>query len=283
VRAHLPERADSYVGVTYGIELGWRHLLLDLHVPAARTGAVPVVVYLHGGGWLFGARDLFPLGWPPAAVVQGALDAGLAIALVDYRLAREAPFPAQLHDVKAAIRYLRAFGGGLGVDPARVGVWGESAGGHLAALAALVRDPELEGEVGLTGPPSGVSATVCFFPITDVTTMPAMAPGAAEFEVEPIDVLLEGSPFPPEEARRLLSPAHHVGADAPPMLLVHGDADTLVPVEQSRLLAERLRDAGAEVEFDVVPEAGHGFAGVDAGPQIERAVQFLARRLAARP
>ncbi len=289
VRGTAPERAVSHIALTYGVVEGYRHLHLDVHVPAAAAGPVPLVVWMHGGAWLFGVRDLLPLEWPTNIITQSAIDAGMAIATIEYRHSREASFPAQLHDAKAAIRYLRAFGPELGIDPDRIAVWGESAGGHLAALVALVTDPALEGDVGLVGPSSRVDAAVCFYPVTDVESLPPMSAAlpakvreailasGAPLPPEPVDVLLEFSPYPRAEARRLLSPVSHVSADAPPFLLVHGEADGLVPVEQSRALASALEDAGVDITLVTVPGADHVFAGTDPRPQAERAVDFLRR------
>ncbi|GAA1960216.1 hypothetical protein GCM10009776_23480 [Microbacterium deminutum] len=270
---------------------GYRPLQLDLYVPADRSGPVPCVVWIHGGAWLFGTRLAPPDYWPAGALFQAAVDAGLAVASIDYRHSREAPFPAQLHDAKAAIRYLRHFAGQVGIDPTRLGVWGESAGGHLAALVALIDDPELEGADGVVGPASSVSVVVDFYGVADVDILPSFFdampqewieelrakgdPGAAE----PIDVLLAASPLPRDEARRLVSPVTHVTADAPPFLLIHGEDDALVPIGQSEQLLTALEAAGAEVELVRVPGADHVFLGTDPMPQIERAVAYLRDKL----
>jgi acetyl esterase/lipase len=250
------------------------------------------VVYVHGGAWLFGGRDMLPWLWPGAGPLQAAIDAGLAVASIDYRHSREASFPAQLHDAKAAIRYLREIAGGVGIDPARFGLWGESAGGHLAALVALIRDPALEGTDGATGQDSSVQAVVDFYGVADVDTMPDFMESFPPEWVEelmraggglppaPIDVLLQNSPYPRDEARRLVSPVTHVTADAPPFLLIHGEADTTVPIAQSEQLHAALQAAGAESEFVRVPGADHVFLGTDPLPQFDRAVRFLVRHLA---
>ena len=129
------DRADGsrhFVGAVYAAVTGYRTLQLDLYVPAASV-PVPLVVWVHGGAWLFGDRRFLPETLAPEQIFDALLAKGLAVATIDYRHAMEAPFPAALHDAKAAIRWLRAYSGELGIDPVRVGIWGESAGGHLAA------------------------------------------------------------------------------------------------------------------------------------------------------
>nr|WP_274636085.1 alpha/beta hydrolase [Microbacterium bovistercoris] len=283
------------MGVTYAIESGYRELRMDVHVPQDATpdDPAPVVLWIHGGAWLFGARDRLPAGWPPGSVAQLLVDAGIAVASIDYRHLGELSFPAQLHDAKAALRYLRHFATSLALDSERIAVWGESAGGHLAALCALTTEPEFEGIVGVRTGATTVSAAVCFFPVTDLHTMPTGSEGMpeavrrdllalhGELPPSPIHILLDGSPLPVDETRRIASPTSHVRADAPPFLLAHGDRDTVVPVQQSELLASALTGVGASVELVVVPGAGHGFDGVDAAPQLARAVRFLSEHLRA--
>ena len=293
VRARHPDRARSFVGVTYAIALGYRNLQLDLHVPlsASTEAPVPVVVWIHGGAWMFGSRELLPPDWELGSVAQLLIDAGIAVASIDYRHAREAPFPAQLHDVKAAIRYLRAFAPELGLDPERVGVWGESAGGHLAALCALVTDPDLEGRLGVKHGDSSVSVAVCFYPVTDFDHMPAggyempeafreaMMNDFGEIPPPPEDEILGGSAYAADEGRRVISALTHVSAAAPPFLFIHGAEDRGVPPLQSELLSAALADAGVATELVIVPDASHVFDGVDPMPQLERAVDFLAQHL----
>jgi len=289
-----PTGATAHLALTYAMPDGYRPLQLDLYVPTAGTDPAPCVVWIHGGAWLFGTRLAPPDYWPAGRLFQSLIDAGIAVASIDYRHSREAAFPAQLHDGKAAIRYLRRFAGELGIDPESMGVWGESAGGHLAALLALVDDPELEGGEGVTGLRSDVDAAVIFYGVADVDTMPSfldtMPPewvenleaNGGEGGAEPIDVLLAGSPYPRAEGRRLVSPVHHVRADAPAFLLVHGEADGLVPFAQSVQLYAALTDAGVEAELVAVPGADHVFVGTDPVPQIQRGVAFLRDRLAAK-
>src|SRR3954471_1563942 len=147
----LASGVEVHHGVEFATVEGYRPLLLDLYLPAPATGSGAAIVYMHGGGWAVGTRRRFGrafIPWSPTPLDLLAR-AGFVVATVDYRLSGEAHFPAQLHDVKAAVRWVRGNARTLGVDIARIVAWGESAGGHLAMLAGLTgHDTALDGEVG---------------------------------------------------------------------------------------------------------------------------------------
>ena len=287
VRATFPG-ATSHRGVTYAVVRGFRPLLLDVHVPADAPGPVPCVVWVHGGGWEAGDRRWPPSDWPLDLLFGSLVAAGLAVATVDYRLSAEARHPAQVHDVKAAVRFVRDRAHVLGIDPDRLGVAGESAGGHLAAMVALTPGhPDLEGDVGrdLVDPrtSSAVRAAAILYGVTDFAAM------VGEDEVPPDELL--GLPevrllgATPEQAPALAaaaSPVSHASAAAPPVLLISGDADTVVPLDQSVRLRDALLAAGAtDVVLEVVPGADHCFDGVDPSGPVATVVRFLADRLGA--
>lgn len=261
-------RADGtrwHPGCTYAAVPGYRALELDLWVPTG-DGPVPVVVWVHGGAWMVGHRHGFPPALHDGQLVDALLAAGLAVASIEYRLAREAAFPAQLHDAQAAVRWLRHHAGELGLDADRVGIGGESAGGHLAALVAFAAGrPDLQGTHGVAGPSTEVAALVDWFGVSDLDAMPEFevppevaARLAPEDLVAPGDVLLAGVD---PALRAVSSPLPLVGPGAPPTLLVHGDADRVVPLEQSVRLHDALQAAGASSRLVVVPGADHGFTG----------------------
>jgi acetyl esterase/lipase len=287
---HRPRGVVAHEALSYSAIEGYRELQLDVYVPENSNGPVPCVIFIHGGAWFIGTRSWPPLAWPAGQLWQSIVDAGFAVASIDYRHSREASFPAQLHDGFAAIRYLRRFAGELGIDPARFAVWGESAGGHLAGLLALVADPELIGTDGVGEGDTSIQAVVDYYGVSDVRTMPsffdafpphilAQLQASGELADAPFDVLFSRSPYPREEAERLGSPVAHVTAGAPPFLLIHGEEDGAVPIAQSEQLHAALQAAGASSEFVRVPGADHVFLGTDPAPQFEKAIAFLTERL----
>ena len=266
-----PTRRDDgalhYRGVTYAVAFGFRPLQLDLWVPDT-AGPPPLVIWVHGGGFMFGDRRDLPETLRPNQVFDALLEAGLAVATIDYRHALEAPFPAQLHDAKAAVRYLRAHADELGISTGRIGIAGESAGAHIAALVGLTAHrPDLEGSHGVVGPSSSVDVVVDWYGPVDLASMPRKAPPPPvaaklppELLVAPEDQLtrgLEGA------ALADASPVTHVTPEAPPFLLVHGSADWLVPFEQSEQLHAALTAAGVSSTLVPVEGAQHIFAGSD--------------------
>jgi acetyl esterase/lipase len=250
--------------VVYGEVPGYRPLELDLYLPEA-TGPVPVIVHVHGGGWRRGSRRQ-PLPALGPGFYDGLAGQGFAVAAIDYRLSGEARFPAPLEDVRTAIGWVADHRASYGLDPGRVFGWGDSAGGHLALLAAL------------TGAP--VHGVVAWFPVTDLAGLPsdiAAAGGMPDPGPHSREALLLGAPAAsvPDLAREA-SPVAHASAAAPPVLLMHGAADDLVPPAQSIRLAGALRAAGATVELELVPGATHFWKDASDVPGIvRRSVGFL--------
>jgi acetyl esterase/lipase len=253
--------------IRYSELLGYRPLELDLHLPET-DGPRPVVVYVHGGGWQRGTRRE-----PPPLTAADFYDQiaaqGFAVAAIDYRLSGEARFPAPLEDVRTALGWVRDNAAAYGLDADRVFLWGDSAGGHLALLATL------------TG--ASVRATVGWFPVTDLLGMPSdLADAGAVPDLGPDsrEARLLGAPAAsvPDLARQA-SPLAHARADAPPILLMHGTVDDMVPAAQSKRLAEALGRAGAAVELELVPGATHFWKGAgDVGAIIRRSIEFLRAR-----
>ncbi|MFA6958150.1 MAG: alpha/beta hydrolase [Thermoanaerobaculia bacterium] len=259
----LPAAAASPVShpeasVYYAMEfanVGGQSLKLDLFIPSG-NGPFPVIVSVHGGSWTSGTRD------QGLAVVQ--VDRGYAVANVDYRLAPQSIWPAQVEDTKAAVRWLRANSGRFDLDPGRIGVMGLSAGGHIGAVLGTSHGvTALEGiGLGNGGYSSEVQAVVDYFGPSDLTKLKEQAlsciPGDPDDPTEPPSLLLGCTlPLCPEKAATA-NPITYVTPDDPPFLLLHGRSDCLVPWQQSQILHDALKRSGVSSKLILVPFAGHG-------------------------
>ncbi len=271
----MPERALAFPGgitgladIIFSTVNGYRPLRLDLyHKPGA--GRRPLVIYVHGGGWVGGhTRQAGAISDFPAALARLAAE-GFVVASLEYRLAGEAPHPAQLQDVRAAIRFLKANAGRYGIDSKRIGIWGGSAGGHLAALAATsCGDATLDppARPGQPAPPAGdtcVQAAAIWYGVFDFKPLLARQaqPGAPAAENQ----LLRCTPASCDPARVAnASPAHYFSRQSPPFLLIHGINDRTVPVDQSRLAEAGLQANGVPVKAIYIPGVDHSFISADA-------------------
>lgn len=186
---------------------------------------------------------------------------GFAVASVDYRLSPEAPFPAQVHDIKAAIRFLRAMANDYGYDPKHFAVAGSSAGGHLAALVGVTNGKKkLEGAVGVYQEQnSDVQAIVSLFGASNLMSILEQSkPQGLKMRVPALELFLGGQPNEKPELAKLASPIEHIDAHDPPLLLIHGDADLQMPPEQSQELANAYKKAGLPVTLEIIQGAVHG-------------------------
>jgi acetyl esterase/lipase len=246
-------------------------LRLDLHLPDKAPRA-PLIVWIHGGAWRSGSKKDMPL----AKLVE----AGYAVASVDYRLSTQARFPAQIHDIKAAIRFLRGHGGTWHLATEKVLVAGDSAGGHLAALVGVSNGlAELEGEVG--GDPaqsSDVQGIISFYGAANLTTiLHQSTPHGLSVRVPALELLLGGQPDAVPSLARFASPVTHVDKNDPPLLLLHGDQDPQMPVNQALELQGAYQKVNASVELEVVHGAGHGGANFYDEERLAVVTKFLRR------
>ena len=241
---------------------------LDLYLPANGTN-LPLLVWVHGGAWMGGNKER-----PPALPL---LREGFAVASINYRLSQHAKFPAQLEDCKAAIRWLRAHAGEYGINPERIGAWGASAGGHLVALLGTTGDTK-EFEVGENLDHSSSVQAVCdFFGPSDFLQIGKM-PSDLDHDApdSPEAKLIGGAIHDEKEKARRANPIIYITESDAPFLILHGDRDRTVPINQSELLQEALEKQGVESTFHVVKGAGHGFS----GPEIARMVrEFFGKHL----
>ena len=212
-------------------------LVMDLYVPKTAKPA-PVVVWIFGGSWKLGSKSFH-------VNLRNLTRHGIAVASIQYRLSETAKYPAQLEDCRAAVDFLRRNGNHYGIDSSQIGVSGESAGGHLAALVGM-----FEGKSRIRG--------VCaLYPPTDLIALTRLY----NQKYQPTDMeRLLGGPLKEKMALAAeASPINHVSSSTPPFLIIHGAEDELVPLAQSEELARRLRDAGVPVRLNVVPDKGHWF------------------------
>lgn len=267
---------DVYLSTLVYGQGGSRPLTLHLlRAEHASERPAPALVFVHGGAWLGGNKDTGILPLLPFA------RRGYICASVEYRLSPEARFPAQIADVKCAIRFLRRHADDLGLDPERIGVWGTSAGGHLAALLGLAPDrPELEGNGGWEGVSSRVQAVCDWFGPSDFLRI-ADAPSRLDHGApdSPEARLIGGQIATLPEQAAQASPVSYVSGAAPPFLIMHGNDDQTVPWQQSRLLYEALLTAGTEVTFHTLPGAGHGGPAFERGRTREVVSDFFDRHL----
>jgi acetyl esterase/lipase len=234
----VPETVSVEKGIEYG-KGGDVALKLDLYSPKQRAGEVPAVIFIHGGAWRGGSREMYHYYCTKFA------EQGYVAATISYRLSGVAPFPAAVEDAKCAVRWLRANADKYGVDPNRIGVAGGSAGGHLSMMVAYAADnPELEGAGGHSEASSRVQAVVNIYGPTDLTTQFARLNGVvADF--------LGGKTYDEApDVYRLASPLTHVTSDDPPTLILHGSIDSTVPIDQAELLVDKLKETGLEYDYD---------------------------------
>lgn len=210
---------------------------MDLYVPPS-THPVPVVMWIFGGSWKIGSKGYH-------VNVRRLTQHGIAVASIEYRLSGTAKYPAQVEDCRTALEWLKQNGSRYGIDPQRIGVSGESAGGHLAALLATE-----EGR-------SKVRAAFVMYPPTDLVKI------GREYDdpqrPSAIESLLGGPISQKLAAAREASPVNHVSSTSPPFLIIHGTEDQLVPPEHSKDLNRRLHKAGVESTLILVPGKEHWF------------------------
>jgi acetyl esterase/lipase len=227
---------------------GYRFLEVDIHRPTEPTGPLPLLVYVHGGGWRVSSRQRTPRetrSWTPSLFEQ-MVAAGFVVAANDYRYSGEALYPAAVEDTADAVRWLRENADRFGIDPTRTVLFGQSAGGYLAAA------------VGLGTGIEPVQGIVCWYPLTDFSALADDDPASA-FPSKWLGAPLSSVPDLVEQARvpRLARP------DAPPVLLQHGTADWMAPFDQSVRLRDALESVGAPVTLESYEGAGHFFEGCD--------------------
>jgi acetyl esterase/lipase len=248
-------------------------LKLDLYQPDGPPAGL--IIWVHGGAWRGGSRANVDL--------QGLVSHGWAVASVDYRLSTVARFPAQIHDIKAAIRFLRAHAADYGLPAGKFVIAGSSAGAHLAALVGVTNHHAgLEGTVGDNpGVSSDVQAIVDLYGASNLTTILAQStPHGLSVRVPALDLLLGGQPDKVPELARLASPVFQLDAQDPPLYLTHGDKDPQMPPAQSEELAAAYRKLGLPLQFEIQAGSGHGGPAFTSAASLKQIDAFLRAQLA---
>ena len=266
----VPENVKVYRDVAYVTD-GHARQKLDLYVPDTGEN-LPLIIWVHGGAWRGGSKEHYnPMEY---------LKSGYAGASINYRLSQHAVFPAQIEDVKAAVRWLRANAETYRLDPNRFAAWGSSAGGHLVAMLGTAGDVK-EFEVGENLEVSSeVQAVVDYFGPMDFLQMDAhrLPDGLVHDAPDSPESQLVGGPIQEHKDRvARANPVTYVSKDDPPMLIIHGDQDKLVPYHQSVLLKNALEGAGVAVTLYKVEGGGHGWFKDPKVPELTKA--FLEQHL----
>ena len=270
-----PRLPDGFVAarnLAY-VENGHKAQVLDLYYPEKSEKNLPLVVWIHGGAWSAGSKNV----GPPQLWL---LEKGYAVASVEYRFSQVAPFPAQIHDCKAAIRWLRAHANEYHLDAEHIGVWGSSAGGHLVALLGTSGEvKELEGDLGNNNQSSRVQAVCDFFGPSDIGKMGAQSGENSKMNHDepksPESRLLGGPVQENLDKAAKASPLTYVSKDDAPFLIMHGDQDPLVPLKQSQTLADALKAVGVPVMLAVIQGAGHGGKQFDSAENRDKVLTFF--------
>jgi acetyl esterase/lipase len=267
----LPEGTRVLRDVAY-VDAGHERQKLDLFIPPGSTNPVPVIIWVHGGGWMGGSKEQCP--------ALAFLKDGYAVASINYRLSQHAVFPAQIEDCKAAVRWLRAHAKEYNLDPNAFAAWGASAGGHLVALLGTAGDVT-KFDVGANpGVSSAVQVVVDFFGPTDFSLMAKQSAANSAINHDAPDApeakLIGGPVQDNKDKVAAANPITYVTPNDSPFLIMHGDKDNLVPYQQSEILRDALQKTGVPVTFKIIPGAGHGFGGAEIDRQV---AEFLAKQL----
>lgn len=249
-----PQDIKSNRDIEY-IPHGGKAQSLDLYLPATSDKPLPVIIYIHGGGWQAGSKDGC---WPLPEVEHG-----YAVASLNYRLSQQAIFPAQIQDCQAAIRWLRGNAKKYNLDPDKFGVWGDSAGGHLVALLGTTGSKGVFPAIGEYKDQSDRVQAVCdWYGPTDFLTFVSQMPPNNAFHPDakdsPLTKLFGGPIGEHNDLALSASPIHYVDKTAPPFLIEHVTGDNIVPIAQSEELADALKKAGDDVTLNKIEGKGHG-------------------------
>jgi acetyl esterase/lipase len=260
----FPNGVEAHTGVTYSTQIGYRPLRLDIYGNPNFETPRPLILFVHGGAWESGNRQASGEFKDFPSILAGLAARGFVVASVEYRLNGEAPFPAPYHDIQAALRFLRTNASTHRINPEKIGIWGSSSGGQLAALAAVACRTDVLEKVADTADTTStcVNAAAIWNGVFDFKAMEP-APKLSQ-AAHPRSRLLSCTPGSCTNAALLTaSPITYVDQKSPPFFLAHSRADNVVPFAQSEEFENKLRDNGIEVTTHYVDGLKHGFRSDD--------------------
>ncbi|MFA4835373.1 MAG: alpha/beta hydrolase [Dehalococcoidia bacterium] len=256
VTAAVLDASTQQVKITRNIEYGrasGTSLFLDIYTPQKPlANLMPAIIWIHGGSWYYGDKYV--------TYIKALAEQGFFGVSINYRLSGKAAFPAAVEDAKCAVRWLKANAQKYSVNPDRIGVWGESAGGHLAMMVGCADETAgLEGNGGWAGFSSKVQAVCSFYGVSDLTAQYEYYQKEKRTTNIALNKFMDGTPKQIPDIYALGSPITHVTADDPPLLLIHGDRDQTVPFVQSEMMHTACQRLGLDSTLVKVTGAGHGF------------------------
>jgi acetyl esterase/lipase len=268
----FPKGTVIHDNVPYNNDADLRHLL-DLYLPANPTGKVPLVIFVHGGGWI--SNDKYAdMGYMKKTIAE-IVSSGFALASIDYRLATQAAFPALIQDCNRAASFLYDNAGKYGLDRTRFAVMGFSAGGHLASLMGLAKNNNVAAFfMPNTSKQFSFRAVVDFYGPSELTSLKS-----SDDPKSPEAVLIGAAPLARPDLAKVASPVTYVDKNDPPFLIIHGEKDDIVSNKQSKLLHAWLDSVGVQNELIIVKDAPHFGAMYDVDEIRNKVIGFLKQQL----
>ncbi len=268
----FPEGTILHGNIPYQNDTLQKHLL-DIYLPSNPQGKIPLIIWVHGGGWL--SNDKYADMGYMKETISALMNEGYALASIDYRFSTQAVFPAQMLDCNAAISFLIKNADKYGLDPDRMAIMGFSAGGHLASMLALSKNQNIDDFfLPETNRNFSFKAVVDFYGPADLT----LFPGANDPKA-PEGLLIGAAPLDRPDLAKMASPVSFVDENDPPFLIIHGEKDDMVSPRQSYLLNSWLQVKGIRSELMIVPGAPHYGSMFDADEIRVKVLNFLKKEL----
>ena len=272
IQARLPKGTIIHGNISYNNDTLKKHLL-DIYLPADVKSKIPLIVFIHGGGWI-GNDKYADMGYMPNTI-NAMIESGFAIASIDYRFAMDAVFPAILQDCNKAVSFLYDNADKYKIDKSKIALMGFSAGGHLASLMGTSQNNKI-GNLYFpnTYRPFQYKAVVDFYGPTDLVLLPGN-----EDEKSPESILIGARPLERPDLAKMASPITYIDKNDPPFLIFHGEKDNIVSNKQSKLFSAWLNHFGVKNELTIVKNAPHFGTMYDVEEIRTKVISFLKTKL----